>query len=217
MGKKRATSPPAPPEVGGHVDRGHVLKHIMASNPPAQVREGQLTPDQWGEQFLSEEPQGYTLMHVHPRALHYPAAPDLAKVADYAERDGKDAPPIVVDSNAKMKIPDGSGPHDSATRRPQPHTVVDGKHRAAAAALRGDDSILAYVPSHKAAELRRDSHRHEVEHAARDWLESKGHEYTGRDGPALTFRTSGGESRKIHHNDMKGILERGGKAWRYAA
>lgn len=214
---KTKNSPPAAPEVGARVDRAHVLKHIMGANPPAQVREGQLTPDQWGEQFLSDEPQGYTLMHVHPRALNYPAAPDMAKVADYAERDGKDAPPIVVDSNDKMQVRDGSGPHDTATKRVQRHTVVDGKHRAAAAALRGDDSILAYVPTHKAAELRRDSHRHEVEGAARDWLESKGHEYTGRDGSAITFRAAGGGARSVHHNDMKGILEREGKTWRFGA
>lgn len=203
-------------QIGQRADRDQILAHIMATNPPAQVRAGQMDAATWAQRFLSDEPDGYTLMHVHPKALHYPAAPDMAKVATFASRtDSNNAPPIVIDRNAKMQIPDGSGPHDRAGRRRQPHTVIDGKHRAAAAAVRGDVAISAYVPRSLAPVLRRDSHRCEVEDAARAHLERHGHTLTGRSGEHLTFRTADGRDQAVAHDAMRTILGAQGSTWRY--
>lgn len=158
---ERAPVIDAPPAVAlnDKVSRAHVLAHIMSTNPPAQVKEGRMSPDEWANQYLSNEPNGYTLMHVDPKAMHFPAAPDMGKVASFAEKPTGDAPPIVVDSNQKIRAQSGSGVHDHVGDDLQPHTVIDGKHRTMAAAIRGDRAIPAFVPSHLAAQLRRESDR----------------------------------------------------------
>lgn len=134
-----------------------MVDEIMEANPPGQVKRGEMTPEQWRECYLSDEPGGYVLMNVSPRVLHlHSPLRDVKRVQAYAEEPGTTAPPIVLDANEIWHAP-GPG------LTPFPHIVIDGRHRLLAALERGDRSIRAYVPRRLAPELAEESRRAEQE------------------------------------------------------
>lgn len=193
-----------------------VAAHIMKTNPPAQVKGGRMTAEEWANHYMSDEPRGYTHMHVHPGALFYPAPPDMAKVERYRQRDGKDAPPIVLDANDKMQISGGSGPHDSHPGAPpQPHTVLDGKHRALAAAIRGDVAIPAIVPRRLADRLWRDSRQAERDHFVNTWARRQGWRVLGRNGEGYDVQLPNGRTDILTGRDIEREAQQRGYRWHF--
>jgi hypothetical protein len=162
--------------------RDDILKHILSTNSPLKRGERTMTPEEWAERYLSQEPEGYVLMNVHPNILVHPKGfearhLDSAKAAEFAKLSALTQAPIVIDSNKAMQaraVYDEMGGYGLAS-----FMVVDGKHRVRASQLREDKSIQAYVPKHRVKDLMVASHEAEVLDFAKSWCERKGFKFLG--------------------------------------
>jgi hypothetical protein len=159
---------------GSHLSRDEVIAHIEQTNPPEHVRAGKMDMKEWSDRFLSNEPDGYVATDVHPKSLNMPVNPGIeSNVEAYSQRPAVEAPAIVVDSNDKLQARYGGGKLERAYGL-QSHTVIDGKHRLAAALRRGDTSIHAIVPVRKLPEIFNRSHQAELIEFAHQYAAQKG-------------------------------------------
>lgn len=204
--------------AGGGASRTYsqqeVLDHIMATNPPEQIKEGRMTVDEWRDKYMTDEPGGYVMANVAPEAIFLPVeAGDKAKVARYTGMKGKRSPAIVLDSNDKIEARFGGGKLDRAYGV-QPYTVIDGKHRVEAALARGDTSIRAYVPKRKLQQVIKNSSTVEVQRFAESYFKSKGYSLLRQSGQQWTVSRQGSE-RTYTTRDLNNIAKNTGYSWVY--
>lgn len=204
---------------GDKVSRGDVIERIMKTNPPEQVKTGKITKEEWASVYLSDEPGGYAVMDVHPGALNLPLGDTSKlmseKIKEYKGKDASSAAPVVVDSNDKIQARIGGGRLEQAYGM-QSHTVIDGKHRVAAALERGDKSIRAIVPVRKASEISKTSHAIELAEFAKQFAESKGHQILSiSEGPRVTAKTKEGYERHWGPTDLEKIAGKVGHTFRF--
>jgi len=192
------------------IGRQEIINHIVATNPPKQVKSGKVTAEEWAKEYMSDSDQEFALVQVHPEAMHFPAEVDLPKVGAYAQQTGQ-PPPIVVDSNQKMEARFGGGKLERAYGR-QPHTVIDGKHRAKAALEQGASSIRAYVPKGKLGEIWQRSHEIERSKFAREYLKKKGFPLLEETGAGWKVDRQGQE-RTYTPRDIERIARNTGHEW----
>lgn len=203
---------------GETLGKSQVISHIMKTNPPEQVATGKMTAEEWADRFMSEEPKGYVVTSVHPKSLNAPVAPGMPDKVQSFVSQKSEAPPVVIDSNEKQQARFGGGKLDRAFGL-QPHTIIDGKHRVAAAIERGDREIKAIVPIRKLAEIQQRSHAIELEEFAHQYIESKGHTITGKTisdyGPRISATTKEGYSRQWGPTDFEKIADKIGHKFKF--
>ena len=214
-----------PTGEGGGVDpscspnewsREQVIKHIMNTNPPEQVRKG-MSDGEWADRYLSEETGGYVLADVHPKSLNSPTElGEPEKVIPFSKMGASTQPPVVVDSNRKIQARWGGGKLDQAYGI-QPHTLVDGKHRVAAALLRGDKTIKAIVPKERLEEVLKTSHAVELEEFARQYAADKGHVILSVGGGRVRAKTKEGYERDWGATDLERIASKMGHKFKFAS
>jgi len=193
-------------------NRQEVLGYIMDANPPEQVRSGLMTPAQWADQYMSDEPGGYVLQIVHPAALFMPTpAGDEAKVREYSRLEAETVPPVVLDSNDKLQARfDITAGGLKVRAGLLPYVVLDGKHRVEAALDRGDGAVPAYVPRRLAARVRAYSHTAELHDFADAYFREMGYAVLIEGERQWVVRDREGRQREFLARDMELIARRRG-------
>jgi len=202
---------------GQSASREDIIQHIMEINPPVQVSSGKMTSQEWADSYLSEEPGGYVLIDVDPRVLTSPADPLGEKVTGIVQA-GNPLLPVVVDSNTKIEARFIGGEYGRNFGR-QADTVIDGKHRVAAAIQRGDETIRAYVPVRNADAIvkRSNSSRRAVEVARylESYAERKGYPIMDRRADGGMIVTRDGVRREYTVRDAQVIAKNIGYVWKF--
>jgi len=115
------------------------LSYLIAEQTPLEAAEGQARLEEQDAErayFAAElakvrgADEGFELVHLPLDQVQSDEAADASAVDQYAAQPGRTAPPIVAGR---------VGDSDQLS-------VVDGKHRVAAAKARGEKSVAAYVP-----------------------------------------------------------------------
>lgn len=196
------------------ISSGDILNHIVKTNPPDQISSGRMTPAEWADKYMSDEPKGYVLIDVSPQVMNLPVAAGLPeKVERFALERGESAPPVVVDSNEKIEARWGGGKMDQAYGL-QPHTVLDGKHRVEAALARGDVVIKAYVPKRKAEMIIKASRDIERQSFAMDYFSRKGYPVVRQRGTDFDVMRQG-SPRTFTRYDIEKIAANTGHEWHW--
>lgn len=168
-------------KISSTATRQEIIDYIMRHNPPEQVKDGRMTPEEWADAYISDRDKGYVLLEIDPRALTMPtSAGDSGFVNLLATTEGQFSP-VVIDSNEKIQARYGGGKLDQAFGL-QDTTVLDGKHRVEAAIARGDTLIRAYIPAQKVSALLKASAYLEMNRFAIAYITTKGGTVLSTDG-----------------------------------